>query len=215
MWKYFKKIPIIESFRAFLEQWGLWHYFTFVGGSMTALSVALWSWLESHLPYWGIFAVFLAVLAVFMLITNKIHSIVLRQKSRSIDIPESAAWIKGVVREMRQTLAEQRAVQQQPTRHQGETEQDFSMREFRQRLDTQRNTASSFYGKHGGELIAAFRIVETLSEQEAPFHTKTSISSEPMSAVAFIDAAAHIMESGATGELAKLDDKFMFFLGGR
>jgi hypothetical protein len=213
MRKIFKKIPYIEALRAFLEQWGIWSYLSVIGGAMIAAAYALWAWLESHLPYWAIALIFLFTLMLVVVLMERIHALVVRQRVRNIDIPAQSKWMKGVVRDMRQTLSDLRAHAAAITPSAGASERDILMRQHRERIENQRRISTAFYQKHGGEIMAAFRIIETVAEGQVLIHTKVSLSSEPMTAVAFMDAAAHLMATGNIDEMKKLDDEFMFHLG--
>lgn len=82
----FKRIPYAESLRSFLEQWGLWPILGYAISFVAAVAVSVWAWLESHLPYWAIACVFLAVFAGLLFAINQGYGfIVKRKQSRLID----------------------------------------------------------------------------------------------------------------------------------
>ncbi|MFH1554126.1 MAG: hypothetical protein ABII76_04585 [Pseudomonadota bacterium] len=117
---FLNRIPYFESLRSFLEQWGLWPYLLTVASLCVSLLVALWAWLESHLPYWGIFCIFLFLLTVFFALTYFIRAIILDNKKSknmdriiSIDRDSLADHIEDISRKIASLVGEYRGPMQE------------------------------------------------------------------------------------------------------
>ncbi|MCO6387744.1 hypothetical protein [Aliihoeflea sp. 40Bstr573] len=82
----FKRLPYIESLRAFLEQWGLWSILSWAGSLMFAAATGAWAWVESSIPLWAAAVVFIVVFAAMLCAANFGYGLHLKRKqSRAID----------------------------------------------------------------------------------------------------------------------------------
>lgn len=76
------RIPLLESGRAFLEQWGIWKWIvgglTLVGGGL----MTLWAWLTSNVPPWGLALIALSTAALILIILNFGYSLFLKHQSQ-------------------------------------------------------------------------------------------------------------------------------------
>ncbi|MDZ5699190.1 hypothetical protein [Chelativorans sp. M5D2P16] len=95
----FKRIPFVESLRAFLEQWGMWNAIAGAVGVAGAGIMTAWAWLESNLPYWGIASVFAMTLVVILAGMNFAYGLFLKRKQ--------SAFLDRVVTIDRDALADE------------------------------------------------------------------------------------------------------------
>jgi hypothetical protein len=83
--KLFKRIEGFEILRSFFDQWGITKLIASGAGIMIATLYAVWSWLDSHLPLWGIGLVFLGTLALFLVIANYGVDLYRKGKAEKLD----------------------------------------------------------------------------------------------------------------------------------
>lgn len=208
-----RKIPAIETTISFLQQLGFWNWITIAIGSLLAVMSAFWSYLESNLPYWGIGLVALVSGCLVVFLINQLHGMWLRQKSKSIDVPKSAAKIGACVAEMRQTLLQLQAIRPAAANEMN-LPHDAARDAFWEKQEQRMREKQSFMNKHSGDVVMCLRLIQTITENASLVRDIVFHSYEPVQLVGYLDAASRLLEAGALEEVKKLtEDRYVALIG--
>jgi hypothetical protein len=207
-----KRIRSVDSLISFLKKWGLWGYIAAAASIAGGFAGAVWAWLESQLPYWGIFLVFLTTFALLLICAHRVQAIWLRQKARTIDVPRSAKRIRELASRMKETLVAQSQNRWAVPPIGMLDNASYSSQKWEVEKNQRIFLSETFLIKHRGDLIAELRIIATITESKIPFEVASSIGHRPMSVVSYLEAVASLFELGLIDEVKKMDNDFLFFI---
>ncbi|WEX76877.1 hypothetical protein PYH37_005228 [Sinorhizobium numidicum] len=216
----FKKLlehaKLATTIKTILTQWGLWQYLS-VGASVAgAVVFGGWMWLQAQLPMWAIILVGLATLVLVMHLLNTVHTIVLRQKAQTIDIPRTAARMKRSAQEMLETIQSLRKRHglfdlETPDFFEGGSE--ATSRHWTKKRDIERRIYLGFMSVHRSDILRDLRILATLTKLERPpFHVAAGMEQNPEIVASYLSCAADLMLDGNLDELKKFESDFIFWL---